>query len=384
MRVYFDNNATTKVDERVLEEMVTFYREKFGNPNSAHGMGIKANLHLERAREKVAKILGVSPSEIFFTSCATEAINWIHKAVAEVFERRKRTIITTPIEHKAVLETLKYLSFRGFKVKYVPVDSRGVVKLEELERAIDDDTFLVSVMAANNEVGTVQPIEEIVKVVKKKSREILVHVDAVQTVGKIPFSLDELDVDYASFSAHKFHGPKGVGIAFIKKGAPIRPFIHGGGQEKGLRSGTQNVPGIVGAARAMELAVENLESVIEHMEKLRRKLVEGLKKLGAYIITPLDVSLPNTLSVSFPNLRGSTLQNLLSSHNIFVSTSSACTSRDERLSHVLEAMGIDRKIAQGAIRISLCRYNTEEEVDYFLEKMGEIMSFFGINENNHR
>ena len=326
----------------------------------------------------------MSPSEIFFTSCATEAINWIHKAVAEVFERRKRTIITTPIEHKAVLETLKYLSFRGFKVKYVPVDSRGVVKLEELERAIDDDTFLVSVMAANNEVGTVQPIEEIVKVVKKKSREILVHVDAVQTVGKIPFSLDELDVDYASFSAHKFHGPKGVGIAFIKKGAPIRPFIHGGGQEKGLRSGTQNVPGIVGAARAMELAVENLESVIEHMEKLRRKLVEGLKKLGAYIITPLDVSLPNTLSVSFPNLRGSTLQNLLSSHNIFVSTSSACTSRDERLSHVLEAMGIDRKIAQGAIRISLCRYNTEEEVDYFLEKMGEIMSFFGINENNHR
>ena len=191
-------------------------------------------------------------------------------------------------------------------------------------------------------------------------------------------------MDYASFSAHKFHGPKGVGIAFIKKGAPIRPFVHGGGQERGLRSGTQNVPGIVGAAKAMELAVENLESTMKHMERLRRKLAEGLRKLGAHIITPLDVSLPNTLSVSFSNLRGSTLQNLLSSHGIFVSTSSACTSKDENLSHVLTAMGIDRRIAQGAIRISLCRYNTEEEVNYFLEKTGEILSFLGINENNRR
>ncbi|PLV55540.1 cysteine desulfurase family protein [Thermotoga sp. SG1] len=384
MRVYFDNNATTRLDERVLEEMIAFYKEKFGNPNSAHGMGIEANLHLEKAREKIAKILGVSSSEIFFTSCATEAINWIHKAVAEVFEKRKRTIITTPIEHKAVLETLKYLSLRGFRVKYVPVDSRGVVKLEELEQMIDEDTFLVSVMAANNEVGTIQPIEEVVKIVKKKNKEILIHVDAVQAIGKIPFSLERLNVDYASFSAHKFHGPKGVGIAFIKKGAPIRPFVHGGGQERGLRSGTQNVPGIVGAAKAMELAVENLESAMEHMERLRRKLAEGLRKLGAHIITPLDISLPNTLSVSFPNLRGSTLQNLLSSHDIFVSTSSACTSKDENLSHVLTAMGIDRRIAQGAIRISLCRYNTEEEVNYFLEKTGEILSFLGINENNRR
>lgn len=384
MRVYFDNNATTRLDDRALEEMITFYREKFGNPNSAHGMGIEANLHLEKAREKIAKILGVSPSEIFFTSCATEAINWIHKAVAAVFEKRKRTIITTPIEHKAVLETLKYLSLRGFRVKYIPVDSRGVVKLEELERMIDEDTFLVSVMAANNEVGTIQPIEEVVKIVKKKNKEILVHVDAVQVIGKIPFSLERLNVDYASFSAHKFHGPKGVGIAFIKKGAPIRPFVHGGGQERGLRSGTQNVPGIVGAAKAMELAVENLESTMKHMERLRRKLAEGLRKLGAHIITPLDVSLPNTLSVSFSNLRGSTLQNLLSSHGIFVSTSSACTSKDENLSHVLTAMGIDRRIAQGAIRISLCRYNTEEEVNYFLEKTGEILSFLGINENNRR
>ncbi|PLV60078.1 cysteine desulfurase family protein [Thermotoga sp. KOL6] len=382
MKVYFDNNATTKMDDRVLEKIVFFYREKFGNPNSAHGMGIEANLHLERARETVAKILGVSPSEIFFTSCATESINWILKTVAETFEKRKRTIITTPIEHKAVLETLKYLSTKGFRIKYIPVDSKGVINLEELERSVDEDTFLVSVMAANNEVGTVQPVEEIVKVVKRKNKDILVHVDAVQTIGKIHFTLERANIDYASFSAHKFHGPKGVGIAYIRKGVPIRPFVHGGGQEKGLRSGTQNVPGIVATAYAMKFAVEELDSAVSHMKRLREKLVMGLKEIGAYIITPLDISLPNTLSVSFPGLKGSTLQNLLSGYNIYVSTSSACTSRDENLSHVLKAMNVDPKIARGAIRISLCKYNTEEEVNYFLEKLREILSFLDINGNN--
>ncbi|ADA67201.1 Cysteine desulfurase [Thermotoga petrophila RKU-10] len=384
MRVYFDNNATTRVDDRVLEEMIVFYREKYGNPNSAHGMGIEANLHMEKAREKVAKVLGVSPSEIFFTSCATESINWILKTVAETFEKRKRTIITTLIEHKAVLETVKYLSMKGFKVKYVPVDSRGIVKLEELEKLVDEDTFLVSIMAANNEVGTIQPVEDVTRIVKKKNKEALVHVDAVQTIGKIPFSLEKLEVDYASFSAHKFHGPKGVGITYVRKGVPIRPLIHGGGQERGLRSGTQNVPGIVGAARAMEIAVEELSEAAKHMEKLRSKLVSGLMNLGAHIITPLEVSLPNTLSVSFPNIRGSTLQNLLSGYGIYVSTSSACTSKDERLSHVLDAMGVDRRIAQGAIRISLCKYNTEEEVDYFLKKIEEILSFLDLTGNNRR
>lgn len=382
MRVYLDNNATTRLDDRVLDEMIAFYREKYGNPNSAHGMGLEANLHMEKARDTIAKLLGAQPTEIYFTSCATEAINWVLKGVAEAFEKRKRTIVTTPIEHKAVLEPLSYLERKGFKIKYAPVDERGVVILEEFERIVDEDTFLVSVMAANNEVGTIEPIEDIVRIAKKKNPEVLVHVDAVQALGKVPFSLEKLNVDYATFSAHKFHGPKGVGFAYIRRGVPIRPLIHGGGQERGFRSGTQNVPGIVATALALKLAIEELEDSIAKMKRLRDKLVEGLRKLGAHIITPLEISLPNTLSVAFPPYRGSLIQNLLSGYGVYVSTTSACTSKDEHLSHVLKAMNVDPKIAQSAIRISLSKFTTEEEIDFFLEKMKEILDLLKISSEN--
>ncbi|HIP92435.1 MAG TPA: cysteine desulfurase [Thermotoga sp.] len=375
--IYLDNNATTRLDDRVLESMLPFFTEKYGNPNSVHRMGYEAEKAIENARETIAKILKVDPREIYFTSCATESINWILKSTAKVLKRSGRKIITTTVEHKAVLNSLKALEKEGFKIVYIPVDRKGKIILEKLEKALDDEVILVSIIAANNELGTVQPIEKIVEIVKSKTNA-LVHVDAVQTVGKMRFDFSKWNVDLASFSAHKFHGPKGVGFAYIKLGVPIIPLLDGGGQERGMRSGTQNVPGIVGLGKAFQLAWEELETSIEKMERLRRMIAEKIQKLGGVVITPLDESISNTLLVSFPGIIGSVLANALSSENIFVSTGSACSSREGIASHVLKALNIDPLIAEGAIRISLSKMNTEDEIKRFLEKLEEIVKYLKL------
>ena len=375
--IYLDNNATTRLDDRVLEVMLPFFTEKYGNPNSPHRMGYEAEKAMEEARETIAKILKVMPREIYFTSCATESINWILRGVAKVLKRSGGKIITTTIEHKAVLNTLKTLGREGFKIFYIPVDRKGKIILEKLEEVLDDDVILVSIIAANNEIGTIQPIERIAEIVRSKT-SALIHVDAVQTVGKMKFDFSKWNVDLASFSAHKLHGPKGVGFAYIKLGVPIVPLLEGGGQERGMRSGTQNVPGIVGLGKAFQLAWEELETSIEKMERFRRMIAEKVQKLGGVIITPLDESISNTLSVSFPGIRGSVLVNALSSEGIFVSTGSACSSREGISSHVLKALNLDSLIAEGAIRISLSKMNTEDEIKRFLEKLEEIVKYLKL------
>ena len=375
--IYLDNNATTRLDDRVLEAMLPFFTEKYGNPNSPHRMGYEAEKAMEEAREIISKVLKVMPREIYFTSCATESINWILKGVTKVLKRSGRKIVTTTIEHKAVLNTLKVLEREGFKVIYVPVDRKGKIILEELEKCLDDDVILVSIIAANNEIGTIQPIERIVEIVRSKT-DALIHVDAVQTVGKMKFDFSKWNVDLASFSAHKFHGPKGVGFAYVRLGVPIVPLLEGGGQERGMRSGTQNVPGIVGLGKAFQLAWEELDESIDKMENFRRMIAEKVQKLGGVVITPLEDSISNTLSVSFPGIRGSVLVNALSSEGIFVSTGSACASREGISSHVLKALNLDPLIAEGAIRISLSKMNTEDEIKSFLEKLEEIVKYLKL------
>ncbi|HDN95547.1 MAG TPA: cysteine desulfurase NifS [Thermoplasmatales archaeon] len=370
MRVYLDHAATTPVDEEVLKAMQEFFSKKFGNASSLHSWGREAREALEESREKVAKLINADANEIVFTGSGTESDNLAIKGIA--YKHRKGHVITSKIEHPAVLETCKYLEKKGFDVTYLPVDKYGLVDPKQVEEAIRDDTILISIMHANNEIGTIEPIEEIGKIAKKHG--IPFHTDAVQSVGKIEVDVKKLNVDLLSMSSHKIYGPKGVGALFIKHGIKIEPILHGGGHEYGLRSSTENIAGIVGFAKACELAKKRLHEDAEKMKKLRDKIIkETLKIEESYLTGHPEKRLPNNASFYFKGIEGESLVLMLDAKGIATSTGSACSSKKLQASHVLLAIGIKPEDAHGSLRVTLGRENSEEEIDYFLEVLPQVV-----------
>ncbi|HHW57915.1 MAG TPA: cysteine desulfurase NifS [Clostridia bacterium] len=372
-RIYLDNAATTPVDKRVLEAMLPYYSDVFGNPSSLYSYGQEAKKAIEEAREKVAKALGADADEIYFTSGGSESDNWALKGVAYALKDKGNHIITTEIEHPAVLNTCRYLEKEGFKVTYLPVDEYGLVKPEDLKKAITDKTILVSIMFANNEIGTIEPIEELVKIAHEKN--VYFHTDAVQAVGNIPIDVKKLDVDLLSLSAHKIYGPKGVGALYIKKGIKIHSLIQGGTQEKNRRAGTENVPGIVGLGEAIELITKNLDSHINKLTFLRDKLINGILEKIPYVRLNGHPTkrLPGNVNVSFEFVDGESLILNLDMAGICASSGSACTSGSLEPSHVLLAIGHSKELARGSLRLTIGKDNTEEDIDKVLEVLPQII-----------
>ncbi len=366
-RIYLDHAATTPVDPRVVEAMLPYFSDDFGNPSSIHSLGVEARAVVAEAREKVAGLIGATVNEIIFTSGGTEADNLAIKGVALANARRGRHIVTTRIEHHAVLESCRYLESQGFKVSYVGVDKDGLVDPKEIEKAINRETILISVMHANNEVGTIQPIAEIAGIAK--ARGIYLHTDAVQTVGHIPASVYELGVDLLAISAHKLYGPKGVGALYVRKGTRIASFMHGGGQERGLRASTENVPGIVGFGKAAEIALTEADRESKHLTALRDRLIRGLSERIPRIVLNghPQQRLPNNINISVASVEGESLAVSLDLEGIAVSTGSACSSHDMEPSRVLTAMGVPMELARGSVRLSLGRQTTNEDIDRVLE-----------------
>ncbi|KRQ86881.1 Cysteine desulfurase [Caloramator mitchellensis] len=371
--VYMDHAATTYVKPEVLEAMLPYFTENFGNPSSIYTFARKSKRAIEDARDKVAKALNANTDEIFFTGGGSEADNWAIKGVALANREKGNHIITTKIEHHAVLHTCEYLEKRGFEVTYLDVDENGVVDLEQLKNAITDKTILISIMFANNEIGTIQPIAEIGKIARE--RGVLFHTDAVQAVGHIKIDVKEMNIDLLSLAAHKFYGPKGVGALYIRKGVKIDNLIHGGGQERRRRAGTENLPGIVGLGKAIELATQDIEGHNAKLITLRDRLLNGIMdkiphtKLNGHPVHRL----PGNINVSFRFIEGESLLLLLDQFGIAASTGSACSSGSLDPSHVLLAIGLPHEIAHGSLRLSLGDKNTEEDVDYVLSVLPNIV-----------
>ncbi len=371
--VYFDNNATTKVAEEVLEEVKPLFCELYGNPSSMHTFGGQIGRRIRRAREQVAGLLGCETSEIVFTGGGTESDNTAIKGVLAAAPNR-RIVITTRVEHPAVLAVCRELENHGYMIVELSVDRQGRLDMAELEEHLDDDTALVTIMYANNETGTVFPIEDIAELVTSKGA--LFHTDAVQAVGKIPLDLSKSNIDLLSLSGHKLHAPKGVGVLYVRKGTRLSPFMLGGHQEAGRRAGTENVPGIVGMGKACELAAENLEAENSKVKALRDKLERTIlqKCPDCRLNGDPDNRLPNTTNISFEYIEGEAILLMLDKYGICASSGSACTSGSLEPSHVLRAMGVPFTAAHGSIRFSLSRYNTEDEVDYTIEKLPPIIN----------
>jgi cysteine desulfurase len=371
--VYFDNNATTKVAEEVFEEIEPLFCELYGNPSSMHTFGGQIGRRIRKAREQVAGLLGCEPSEIVFTGCGTESDNTAIKGTLAAVPN-KRTIITTRVEHPAVLAVCRELENHGYTLVELSVDKKGRLDMDELEEQLDDDTALVTIMYANNETGVVFPIEDIAELVKSKGA--IFHTDAVQAVGKIPLNLSKSNIDLLSLSGHKLHAPKGVGVLYVRKGTRLSPFMLGGHQEAGRRAGTENVPGIIGLGKACELAAENLVAENVKVKALRDKLEKALleKCPDCRLNGDPDNRLPNTSNISFEYIEGEAILLMLDKYGICASSGSACTSGSLEPSHVLRAMGVPFTAAHGSIRFSLSRYNTEEEVDYTIEKLPPIVN----------
>lgn len=373
-KVYFDHSATTRVLPEVFEAMTPYFLEKFGNASSIHAFGREAKTAMEEARTKVAALLNADPKEIIFTSSGTEADNLAIKGVAMFKGRSKGHIITSKIEHSAVLEPCDFLKRFGFEVTELPVSSEGLVDPGDVERAIRPDTVLITIMAANNEVGTVQPIRDIGRIAQ--SKDIPFHTDGVQAVAKIPVDVKADNIDMLSLSAHKFHGPKGVGALYVKKGTSIEAIIHGGGHERGLRSSTENIPGIVGLGKAAEIAKRDMESSTSRMRALRDRMIKSVPELvpRSYVNGHKTKRLPNNASFRFDFIEGEGLALQLDMNGIAASTGSACSTGSLEPSHVLLAMGLTHEQAHGSLRITLGRENTEEEVGYFLEVIPVVVS----------
>ena len=370
--VYADNNATTRVDDKVLEEMLPYFKEFYGNPSSIHTFGRQVSSKMDLARERVASILGADTSEIVFTSCGTESNNYaIHSSLEA--NPDKKHVITTKVEHPAVLNVCKYFGKNGYDVTELGVDKDGMLDLDELRDSIKDNTAIVSIMHANNETGVIFPIEEIGKIVKEKG--VLFHCDAVQAIGKIPVNLKNSHIDLLSMSGHKLHAPKGVGVLFIRKGVRIDPLIIGGHQEDNRRSGTENVPYIIGLGKACEIAEGFVKEEQTEVRRLRDRLEKGIKDQLTHVVISGENSerLPNTSNVSFECVEGEATLLLLDMAGIATSSGSACTTGSAEPSHVLQAMGIPPLASRGTIRFSLSRYSTEDEVDYILEKLVPIV-----------
>jgi len=374
--IYMDNHATTPVDPRVVEAMLPYFTNQFGNAASRnHPFGWEAEKAVETAREQIAALIHASPKEIIFTSGATESDNLAIKGVAEMYREKGNHIITMVIEHKAVLDTCKRLEKYGYQVTYLPVGKDGRIDLDDLRRAITPKTILISLMYANNEIGVLQPIEEIGRLAKE--HKVLFHTDATQAVGKIPFDVEKFNVDLASLSAHKMYGPKGVGALYVRRKNPrvqVAPLIDGGGHERGMRSGTLNVPSIVGFGKACELARAEMPAEMERMRGLRERLQNNLfgRLDEVYINGSLEHRLPNNLNVSFAYVEGESL--LMGINDIAVSSGSACTSATLEPSYVLKALGVGEDLAHTSIRFGLGRFNTEEEVDYVADRVVETVT----------
>ncbi|UCH07886.1 MAG: cysteine desulfurase NifS [Deltaproteobacteria bacterium] len=372
-RIYLDYAATTPVDPEVVKAMSPFFTETFGNPSGTYSYGQEAKEVIDEARVKVSELIGAKADEIVFTSGGTESDNFALVGVAYANQARGNHIITTPVEHHAVTETCNYLEERGFRITYVPVDEHGLVDPSDVKKAITDDTILISVMHANNEMGTIEPIVEIGKIAKE--REIYFHADAVQTVGHLPVDVDELGVDLLSLSAHKFYGPKGIGVLYIRRGIEIAPFMHGGEQERRLRAGTENVPGIVGLGRAIEMAGQEMQSEAKRLTNLRDKLITGI--LEEIDHTRLNghpsMRLPNNVNISFGSLEGESIVLNLDLEGICASTGSACSSASLEPSHVLSAMGLSPEQVYGSVRFSLGKWTSEEMIERVLEVLPKIV-----------
>ncbi|NLY44225.1 MAG: cysteine desulfurase [Clostridiaceae bacterium] len=374
--VYLDNSATTKPYKDVVDAMVEMLTENYGNPSSLHKKGIDAERAIKKAREAIARVLDVKNTEIYFTSGGTESNNIAIQGIALAHRKRGNHLITTAIEHPSVLNTFKFLEEMGYRVSYLSVDSHGIISLEELEKEIRDDTILVSIMHVNNETGAIQPVEEVRRILNAKKSKAFFHVDAVQSFGKIPFTPKQMGIDMLSISAHKLHGPKGVGALYVNKGVLIRPIVYGGSQEVGLRSGTENVPGIVGFGKAVELIFDNIDEKIRKMYSLKEGLKQRiLEKIdNVFINGQLEgKSAPHILNVSFPGIRAEVLLHALEDKGIYVSTGSACSSNKPSPSHVLTAMGVSRECIEGAIRFSVSELNSMEEIEYCVEQLSAIV-----------
>ncbi len=373
--IYLDYAATTPIEPRVLDAMMPFLTEKFGNPNSIHTYGREARRVVDEAREKISQLLKCQPSEILFTSGGTESDNLAIRGVAEAYCHKGNHIITTQIEHHAVLHTCKALEEKGFEVTYLPVDQHGLVYPEQVADAINERTILVSIMHANNEIGTIEPIEEIVKAVRDKRADVLVHTDAVQTVGHIPVDVREIGVDLLSFSAHKFYGPKGVGGLFVRRGVKLIPQITGGGQERNRRSGTENVAGIVGTAKALEISVSEMPTEMPRLQRLRDELIaKVLSKIPDSLLNGHPSQrLPHNANFSFRGVEGEALLLQLDMHGIAASSGSACSSGSLEPSHVLLALGLPYELAIGSLRLTLGRFTTHEDILKVVEVLPSII-----------
>lgn len=369
-----DHAATTYVKPEVLEEMIPYFTEKFGNPSSIYSHARTTKMAIDDCRERVAKAINADWREIFFTGGGSEANNWAIKGVVNANKNKGNHIITTTIEHHAVLDTCKYLEKHGCEVTYLEVDEKGFINIEELKNAIKDNTILVSIMFANNEIGTVQKIKEIGAICREK--KVLFHTDAVQAVGHIPVDVEELNVDLLSIAAHKFYGPKGVGALYIKKGVRIHNLVHGGAQERNRRAGTENIPGIVGMAKALEIAIDAMEEENAKQIKLRDRLIEGLLEKVPYsrLNGPTgEYRLPGNANITFEFIEGESILLMLEAKGISASSGSACTSGSLDPSHVLLAIGLPHEIAHGSLRLSLGEHSTEEDVEYVLEVVPPIV-----------
>lgn len=371
-----DQASTTKVNPEVIKTMLPLFSRYFGNPSSVHKYGREAFEYLEKARENVANLLNAKSNEIIFTSGGSESDNLAIKGVTYRNKDRRKLkgphIITSVIEHPAVLETIKHLENQGFRVKYLPVDKFGLVSTENLQESISKNTFLISIMFANNEIGTIEPIEEIGKIAKENN--ILFHTDAVQAIGKIPVNIDKLKIDLLALSSHKIYGPKGVGVAYIREGVKLEPFIHGGGHEGGLRSSTHNMPGIVGLGKACELIKIRMNDDIKHLKKLRDKLIKNILTINeSYLNGHPTKRLVNNANFRFTGVEGESILLSLDEKGVATSTGSACSSMKLKASHVLTSIGLDPIEASSSIRLSLGRENTEAEVDYVTNILPDIV-----------
>lgn len=373
--IYLDNSATTRPYDEVVDIMSKVYREDYGNPSSKHKKGVDSEIYVKEAKEIIAKTLKASVKEILFTSGGTESDNTALIGCAMAGKRRGNHIITTKIEHPAILETTQFLKKQGFEITYLDVDKYGIVDLEQLKNALTHETIIVSVMHTNNEIGAVQPLEEIGKIIKSFDKEILFHVDAVQGYGKYNIVPKKAGIDLMSVSGHKIHGPKGIGFLYIKEGTKMLPYIMGGGQQSGMRSGTENVPAIAGLGLAAKMIYENLDEDRDRMYGLRERLISGISSIDGLQInghSGQDTA-PHIVSISVKNVRSEVLLHSLEEKGIYVSSGSACASNKNTVSDTLRAIGLDKSFLDSTIRISLSVFNTEEEIDITVEAMKEII-----------
>lgn len=371
--IYLDNAATTQVYPQVLDAMLPFFTEHYGNPSAIYSFANEAKKAVDQSRSTIADLIGANTDEIYFTGGGSESDNWALVATAEAYESKGKHIITSKIEHHAILHTCEYLEKRGYEITYIDVDEKGTIRLDELEAAIRPDTILISVMAANNEIGTIQPLKEIGAIAK--AHGVLFHTDAVQAFAHIPINVDEMNIDMLSASGHKIHGPKGIGIMYIRKGVKIRSFIHGGAQERRRRAGTHNVPGIVGMGKAAELAKANMDNNIKSISELRDYLIKRV--LDEIPYTRLNGHetnrLPNNANFCFRFIEGESMLILLDQNGICGSSGSACTSGSLDPSHVLLAIGLPHEIAHGSLRLTLSEQTTKEDIDYTVDKLKGII-----------